>query len=148
MEDLSLHILDIAENAVRADAKKIVIDISEDENNDLLTICISDDGLGMDEEMVKHALDPFFTTKNGKRIGLGLSMLSQAAREADGKMELKSEQGAGTKIKANFKLSHPDMKPLGNIFETLTVLITGCPSIQFIYNYSKGDYDFSFDSNR
>ena len=148
MEDLSLHILDIAENAIRADAKKIIIDISEDEQKDRLTICIQDDGTGMNKETVKKVLDPFFTTKNGKKVGLGLSLLSQAAQQADGKLEIKSKQGKGTKVKADFKLSHPDMRPMGNILETIMTLIIGIPSVRFIYDYKKGDYNFHFDSNK
>ena len=73
MQDLSLHILDIAENAIRAGGSKIVIKILEDESEDKLVVCIEDNGKGMDKEMVKRVLDPFFTTKGGKKFGLGLS---------------------------------------------------------------------------
>ncbi len=148
MEDLSLHILDIAENAIRAEPKKIEIRILEDEIKDRLTIIIKDDGRGMDKETVEKVLDPFFTTKNGKRVGLGLSLLSQAARQTGGDLKIDSKQGKGTKITALFKLSHPDMKPMGNIIETMAALITGNPTIRFIYDYKKGDYNFHFDSNK
>ena len=107
MEDLSLHILDIAENAIRANAKKIIIEILEDEQNDRLTICIKDDGEGMDEETVAKAPDPFFTTKNSRKIGLGLSLLSRAVQEAGGKLVIESKKEQGTKVIADFKLSHP-----------------------------------------
>ena len=148
MIDFSLHILDIAENSIRADAKTIIIDISEDEQNDKLTICVQDDGLGMNKETVENVQDPFFTTKKGKKVGLGLSLLSQAAQEADGDLEITSKPGYGTKIKADFKLSHPDIRPMGNILETVSTLIVGFPSVRFIYNYNKGDDNFHFDSNQ
>lgn len=146
MEDLSLHILDIAENAIRADAKKIVIEVVEDERNDRLTICIKDDGKGMDEETVKKVLDPFFTTKGGKKVGLGLSLLSQAARQTGGDVTVESEKGKGTNITAVFVISHPDIQPIGNIIETMAALITGNSSIRFIYDYKKGDHNYHFDS--
>jgi signal transduction histidine kinase len=147
MEEISLHILDIAENAIRAKAKNIVIRISEDEYKDLLTICIKDDGEGMDKEMIKKALDPFFTTKNGKRVGLGLSLLSQMAQQAGGHLNINSEKGSGTIITATFRLSHPDTQPMGNIVETMATLIAGQPSIRFILDYRKGNQDLHFDSH-
>lgn len=146
MEDLSLHVLDIAENALRAKAKKIIVEVVEDEVNDCLTISIKDDGEGIDKKKVKNVLDPFFTTKEGKRIGLGLSILSQAVQQTGGELVLDSEKGIGTTATAVFKMSHPDMVPMGDINETILVLTAGSPSIQFIYNYKKGDYNYHFDS--
>lgn len=146
MQDLSLHILDIAENAIRAKAKKIIIEIVEDDSQDQLILCIRDNGEGMDEEKAKKARDPFFTTKTGKKVGLGLALLSQAAQETGGYIKIESEQGKGTKVTASFKLSHPDMKPTGDILETIVTLVAGNPSIQFIYDYKKGDYNYHFDS--
>jgi len=146
MEDLSLHILDIAENAIRAKARKITIEISEDERKDRLTVCIKDDGEGMDREMVGKALDPFFTTKHGRKVGLGLALLSQAAQQTGGDLRIDSEQGNGTRVTAIFKLSHPDMKPMGDVLETMGILIAGNPSIRFIYDHKEGGHSFHFDS--
>ena len=146
MQDLSLHILDIAENATRAGGSKIVIEILEDESKDKLTVCIQDNGKGMNAETIKKALDPFFTTKGGKKVGLGLSLLAQAAQQAGGDLKIDSEEGKGTKVTAVFQLSHPDMKPIGNIIETMTVLVAGNPSTQFVLNYKNGDDNYHFDS--
>jgi signal transduction histidine kinase len=146
MEDLSLHILDIAENSVRAGAKKIVIKLEEDQSNDKLTLSIEDDGKGMDAETVDKVLNPYFTTKDTKVVGLGLSLLSQAAGQADGHLNVDSEIGKGTKITAVFKLSHPDTKPTGDIVATITALVAGNPTIQVILDYKKGDYSYCFDS--
>ncbi len=148
MEDLSLHILDIAENAIRAAAKTIAIEILADEDEDQLTVCIKDDGRGMDEETAKKVLDPFFTTKSGKRVGLGLALLAQAAQQTGGELTIDSEQGVGTEVTAIFKLSHPDMKPMGDILETMAALVMGNPSIRFIYDHRAGDQDLHFDSHR
>jgi K+-sensing histidine kinase KdpD len=146
MEDLSLHILDIAENSISASAKRIEIRIDEDEGNDLLTIEIKDDGKGMDEETLQKVLDPFFTTRTTRRVGLGLSLLAQATRESDGTIELDSKPGKGTKIKASFRYSHLDRKPMGDIDETLQTLVAGHPGIDFLYEHKKNNSTYRFDT--
>jgi len=146
MENISLHILDIAENSIRAGAKKIEVRITEDTEKDFLTITICDDGKGMDKQEIDNVLDPFYTTKGGKRFGLGLSLLSQASQQTGGELTIQSEKGHGTKVIATFKPSHPDMKPMGELFETLAVLITGHPEIRFLYDYKKGTTIQHFDS--
>lgn len=137
MEDLSLHILDIAENAIRAKAKRIEINICEDIKENLLRVQIKDDGEGMSEDRLKKARDPFFTTKQNRKIGLGLSLLLQAAKEAGGNIRLDSKLGKGTNVLANFQYNHPDRKPLGDISQTLATLIAAHPDIHFIYEHKK-----------
>ncbi len=137
MEDISLHLLDVAENALTAGAQRIEIRIFEMQSEDLLRIEIEDNGRGMDEEAISRALDPFYTTKASKRVGLGLPLLAQSAREAGGAVEIHSEPGKGTKICATFQLSHPDLVPLGNILETLAVLIVGHPEVQYVFDHRK-----------
>ena len=146
MEDLSLHILDIAENSIAAAAKRIEIIINEDRDKDLLTIEIKDDGKGMDQKTMKKALDPFFTTRKTRRVGLGLSFLAQAAEESGGKMELKSLPNEGTTTKATFRLSHPDCKPMGDINETMRMLVVGHPEINFVYEHHKDNSIYRFDT--
>jgi signal transduction histidine kinase len=146
MEDLSLHILDIAENSIAAEAKRIEIIINEDNDKDLLTIEIKDDGKGMDQENLKKAIDPFFTTRKTRRVGLGLSFLSQAAEESGGKMEIKSAPNEGTTTKATFCLSHPDCKPMGDISQTIQTLVIGHPEIHFVYEHRKDNSIYRFDS--
>jgi signal transduction histidine kinase len=137
MEDISLHILDIVENSLRANAKNVKIKVTEDEKQDLLTVLIEDDGEGMDKETLKRACDPFFTTKAKKRIGLGLSLLSQSAQQGGGKLTINSKKGKGTKICATFRLSNIDTKPLGNIDETIKVLRSSHPEVRFIFEYRR-----------
>ncbi len=137
MEDISLHILDIAENSIRANAKNINIMIIEDKKNDLLTLTIEDDGEGMDDKTKEYALNPFFTTKKGKKVGLGLPFLSQSAEEADGAMKIESKPGKGTKITATFKLEHIDRKPLGNLNETIKCLEVTHPEINITFDHVK-----------
>jgi len=146
MEDLSLHILDIAENSISAAARRIEIKIDEDQAKDLLTIEIKDDGKGMNEHALQKALDPFFTTRKTRKVGLGLSFLAQAAKESGGKIELNSKPHEGTTVKATFRLSHPDCKPMGDINETIRVLVAGNPGIDFLYEHKKNNSLYCFDT--
>lgn len=137
MQDISLHVLDIVDNSIRAGATEVHIYIEEDPDRDLLRVEISDNGEGMDAEMMKNAVDPFFTSKNEKRVGLGLPLLAQAAREGGGKFELDSNPGAGTRLSATFQWGHPDRKPVGNIDGTVKLLKFSHPEIAFVYTYTK-----------
>jgi anti-sigma regulatory factor (Ser/Thr protein kinase) len=138
MEDLSLHVLDIVENSIRANASEVRIMVIENSAQDLLTVEIVDNGNGMDEKTVREALDSFYTTKTTKRVGLGLPLLAQAVRESGGDIKIESKIGKGTRVKATFQYSHIDRKPLGNMKETLAVLAAGNPGVNFIYEHRKG----------
>jgi len=135
MKDLSLHIFDLIDNSIAADASRVRLEIREDLRNDRLFIRIEDDGNGMDQETLNSAKDPFFSTKNGKPVGLGLSLFAQAARESGGSMQVESQPGGGTKIHAEFGLTHPDRKPLGDIETTLYTLQASHPEIEFSCHY-------------
>jgi len=146
MEDLSLHILDIVENSIRAKASRIMIKVMEDIEKDSLTIEIRDNGQGIDEDTIKKVLDPFFSTRTTRKVGLGLPLLSQAARESGGDVQIESEVGRGTRVKATFGYSHIDRKPLGNMEATLRALIVGNPEIAFIYEHKKGELEYRLDT--
>lgn len=132
MEDLSLHILDIVENATRAGATLVEIRVREDSARDLLEINIRDNGRGMDPEMAKRARDPFGTTRTTRRVGLGLPLLEQAARETGGRLTLTSVPERGTEVTVTFVASHIDRKPLGDLGATLVTLILGSPGVEFV----------------
>jgi hypothetical protein len=132
MEDLSLHILDIAENAIDADAGRIEILIEEAPKEDKLVIEIGDDGRGMNPEILVKADDPFYTTRTTRKVGLGLSLLKQAAEETGGSMTIESIPGEGTRVRTVFGHSHIDRKPLGDMAATMTTLVAGHPEIDFI----------------
>lgn len=148
MEDLSLHILDIAENSVAAKADKIEIRILEDKSKDLLTVEVIDNGVGMDEKTLEKALDPFYTSKTVRRFGFGLSLLSEAAKAANGHLSIKTKKGEGTRIKADFQYSHIDRQPLGDIDQTIITLIIGNPEIDFIYVHKKNGHVYSLDTRK
>ena len=137
MEDLSLHVLDVAENALTAGADRIEIRIFEESEEGLMKIEIKDNGCGMDEQMASQVLDPFYTTKAGKRVGLGLALLAQAAKEAGGDMQIQSAPGEGTMIRASFQLGHPDLKPLGEMLETMAVLACAHPQVQLVFEHRR-----------
>jgi signal transduction histidine kinase len=137
MEDISLHVLDIVENSIRAGAAEVRIEVREDRNADLLTVEIRDDGEGMSDEMKQKALDPFYTSKENKRVGLGIPLLMQSACEGGGAFVIDSKPKGGTRITATFMLSHPDRKPLGDLDGTVRLLRFTHPEINFIYEYRK-----------
>lgn len=141
-----MHILDIVENSINAGATKIGIKIVENIEIDLLTLEITDNGKGMNEETVRKVLDPFFTTKSKKKVGLGLPLLAHAARESEGDIKIESEIDKGTRVLANFGYSHIDRKPIGNMEKTLKTLIAGNTEVDFIYEHKRGESVIRFDT--
>lgn len=146
MRDLSLHILDIAENSIAAQARRIEIRLEENPDLDLLILEISDDGKGMDQEMRARALDPFMTTRTTRKVGLGLPLLAAAAEAANGSLSLESEEGKGTRVRATFQLSHIDLKPLGDIAQTIVTLIMGNPGVEILYSHKLQKAEYTLDT--
>jgi hypothetical protein len=142
MEDLSLHILDIAENSAKAGAKRILIAVNENEVRDRLTFRVTDDGRGMSPEEKARALDPFFTTGR-KRTGLGLPLLAQTAELCGGRLTIASAPGAGTRVSAILPFSHVDRPPLTRMAETVMTLIFGHPGIDFGYRHTRNGTRFT-----
>jgi K+-sensing histidine kinase KdpD len=135
MEDLSLHILDVVENSIRAGAIEVRIKLIENRVEDRLILEIGDDGEGMDETTAKCCVDPFFTTKSGKQVGLGLPFLSQSAEEAGGRLVVETTKGKGTKVIASYRLSHIDRRPLGDLDGTIRCLKETHPEVKFFYEF-------------
>lgn len=135
MLELALHILDIVENSVRAGATLVRILIRENRAKDRFLMRVTDNGRGMTREERERALDPFYTTKKVRRVGLGLPMLADAAQRTGGGMSLRSRPQTGTVVEATFGLTHFDRQPLGDIASTLIALIVGNPGSDFIYRH-------------
>ncbi len=147
MEDLSLHILDIVENSIDAGADRIEILIEENIARNRLTIKVKDNGKGIDRKVLHKVLDPFYTTKKVRKVGLGLSLLAQAAREAAGNFKIKSTKGKGTEVVACFAYNHIDRKPLGNMCDTIMALIgTKGNDIDFVYRHCKSCLLYTSDA--
>ncbi len=146
MEDLSLHILDIVENSIKANAKNIEIKILIDKKNDIIKVTIKDDGKGMTEDELKIAFDPFYTSGKNKKTGLGLSLLRDSALKAEGNVDIVSEINKGTEIQAYFKISHPDMIPLGDLSKTMLVMVAANRDKQFRLSHIYNGLEFNFDT--
>lgn len=146
MEDISLHILDIAENSINAGATLVQILLTEDRGKNLFSVVIKDNGTGIPSEILAEVLNPFYTTRTTRKIGLGLSLLAQSAKETGGSITIESKEHEGTVVNADFRPGHIDMKPIGNIADTLIVLITGNPQIDFVFSYTRNNDTFSFDT--
>ena len=146
MRELSLHILDIAQNAIKADAEILRIAVIEDYQRDLLTIKVKDDGVGMDEDMLEKVVDPFFTTRTTRKVGLGIPLFKLAALQCEGDFEIKSKSGVGTEIIASFKYSHIDRVPLGNMAETIVTIINVCETMDLIYTHEVEGKSFTLNT--
>ncbi len=146
MLELALHILDIVENSVRAGATLVRVLIRENRAKDLFLMRITDNGSGMTPEERQRALDPFYTTKKVRRVGLGLPMLSDAADRTGGKMTLRSKPQTGTVVEAAFGLSHIDRQPMGNIVSTLITIIVGNPGIDLLYRHEVDGRTYLLDT--
>ena len=135
MLELSLHIMDLVQNSLTAGATRVEIRIEESLKEDRLAIEIQDNGKGIPKEMVLRVTDPFVTSRTTRPVGLGLSLFKEAAERCGGGMEVHSEVGRGTRVAVWFQLDHFDRAPLGNIGETMGVLITGNPGVDFVYEH-------------
>jgi len=119
VRELSLHVLDLLENSLEAGATRICVEIDEQPCQNLLKITVADNGRGMDAETQTCALDPFFTTRSTRHVGLGLPLLRAAAERCGGGLELQSQPGVGTTVVATFERDHIDRAPLGDMVSTL-----------------------------
>lgn len=132
MRDLSLHILDIVQNSIKANATVIKVYIGEKNDNKELALEIDDNGDGMDSDFVKRVDDPFTTTRTTRKIGLGIPLLKASALKCEGRFDIYSEKNIGTKVFATFSINHIDRLPIGDIGSTMITLITANPDIEFI----------------
>jgi signal transduction histidine kinase len=146
MPELSLNILDVAQNSVSAGAGLTSISIRADTAADRLTIAISDDGRGMPPEQAARVTDPFFTTRTTRRVGLGIPFFKMAAELTGGSFDIRSEPGVGTTTRAVFGLSHIDRMPLGDIAQTFVSLVGANPHLDFVLSYRVDDCSFVADT--
>ena len=146
MRELSLHILDIAQNSIKAEAECLRIVVIEDLESDKLTIKIKDDGTGMDSETVSRVIDPFYTTRTTRKVGLGIPLFKTSAEQCDGYFDIKSHLGGGTEIIAVFKHSHIDRVPLGNMPDTIVTIINACDHMDLVYTHTYNGLTFTLNT--
>lgn len=147
MRELALHILDVLENALEAGATRVDLAIIEDLEADLLTIAVRDNGRGMDAQTANRTLDPFYTTRTTRHVGLGLPLFAAAARRCEGDLTVDSCPGKGTAVTAVFRHSHIDRAPLGNMADTLLAFLLGSRGdLQLHYRHQVGAQTFELDT--
>jgi len=142
MREISLHIMDIAENGIGAGADLIEIRVDEQRNANQLTIEIVDNGNGIPEENVDKVVDPFFTSRTTRRVGLGLSLLKAAAERCDGTFQLTSTLGKGSRVLATFVYDHIDRAPIGDMATSFGLLMVGNQDIDFTYVHKINENEF------
>ena len=150
MKELSLNILDIVQNSLRAGADKISLEIEESSIADRYRIMVSDNGSGIPAEILDNVADPFVTTRTRRRMGLGLPLLKYHAELTGGGLTISSVPGKGTRVEANFSLKHIDRQPLGDIIGVLILLLASNPEINFDYLHKtdQGEYRFSSEETK
>ena len=141
MKELSLHLLDIAQNSVSAEAGSIDLTLEEDGQRSYRLV-IADDGRGMTPEFLAQVTDPFTTTRTTRKVGLGLPLLRMTAEQTGGTVEIESQVGVGTTVTALFHGSHIDCPPLGDLSGTVALLIQGAPDVEWTWHRTtpKGSY--------
>ena len=146
MRELSLNVMDVAQNSVRAQASLVYITVAESDREDRLTISISDNGCGMTDEQVQQVIDPFFTTRTTRKVGLGVPLFKLSAEQTGGSFSITSQVGKGTTTTAIYVKSSVDMTPLGDIDGTVRILIQCNPDIDFIFTHSTDIDSFTLDT--
>ncbi len=136
MRELSLNVMDIVQNSISAGASLITIQVKESVPEDMLSIRVVDNGCGMTPEQVQHVIDPFYTTRTTRSVGLGVPLFKMEAEMTGGSFQIDSEKGKGTELTAVFKPSSVDMIPLGDISGTVQLLISCNPDLDFVFTRS------------
>jgi hypothetical protein len=143
LEDLSQHVLDIAENSVAADASRVLIELSEDVPGDTLSMIVEDDGEGMSPDFLEKVTDPFTTTRTTRRVGMGLPFLKQSAELCGGSFRIDSKLGEGTRLEAVFRYDSIDRPPLGDMPATIMTIFMGHPEIDWTYRHVFNGREFT-----
>lgn len=146
MKSLAYHMLDIVQNALRAGATLVELDVVEDESRDLFRLQVDDNGRGMDPSTLGRAIDPYYTSRKSRHVGLGLSLLKQNSERTGGGFYIDSKPGEGTTVRADFCRSHIDLPAIGDLPGTIHQLIVGNPGRDFVYRHTFNNRGFVLDT--
>lgn len=146
MQDIAAHVMDIAQNSVRAGATRIEIEYRESRTEDSLTVVVRDNGRGMTAETLARVTDPFFTSRTTRKVGLGIPLLKQNAERTGGSFAIESREGEGTTVRAVFRLSDWDTPPAGDLGGTVALLAAANPGIDVVYRHETGRGAYVFDT--
>ena len=136
MREISLHILDVSENAIEAGAKQLDLVVVEDLDADRLDIVLVDDGRGMDQDTLRRIQDPFFTTRTTRHVGLGVPLFAATVERCAGRLSIDSTPGRGTKLEATLQHSHIDRPPLGDMPSTLLCILMRDQDLKLAYRHT------------
>ncbi len=148
MKELSLHILDIVQNSIKACASLIELSIIERSVENIFSIIIKDNGCGMDEDTVKNVVNPFFTTRTTRKVGLGLPLLQEAALRCNGSLDIESEKGVGTIVSCSFEKDNIDRAPLGDISSTIMAIVNSLEDCEFIFIHKVDEKSYEFSTRK
>ena len=148
LTEISLNVIDIASNSIRAGASLIQITVRIDDQKKTLRLTIADNGSGMNHQQLSKVEDPFFTSRTTRRVGLGVPFLKQEAECTGGTFNIRSEEGKGTVVDALFHTGHIDCMPLGDINSSILMLITTSEEkkVDFVYTYEVDERSFQLDT--
>ena len=147
MRDICMHILDLTQNSVDAAAKNVNIVLEESRKDNIMSLTIEDDGLGMSPEMLARLTSPFTTTRTTRKVGMGTSLMDMVCRQTNGKMNITSTVNVGTKVVATMQLDHLDRPPLGDLVGTLKLmLLTFSEKVNFCFTYVVENKRFGFST--
>ena len=146
MNEISLHIIDIIQNSLSAGASLIRVIIEENIVQNLLSVAIIDNGKGMTKEQVERLDDPLFTSRTTRRVGMGIPLFRQSAEQSGGVLVVTSEPGYGTTVKASFLNDHIDRPPMGDIANTMVLMISSNPDKDFVFEYIFNENRYIFDT--
>lgn len=146
MKDLSLHVLDIAQNSVSAGARKVIISVDEDMIKNDLTITIQDDGKGIPVDVLSRVTDPYFTSRTTRKVGMGIPLFKQNAEMAGGSFSIFSEPGRGTVVRASFMYDHIDRPPIGDMPGVIVILCGSNTEMEWQYLHKKNNREYLFNT--
>lgn len=152
MKELSLNILDVAENSVKAGATLTQILLTEQDG--MLTLEIVDDGCGMSEDVVRSVTDPFYTTRTTRKVGMGIPLLKLACEQTGGTLTISSVTQDenpvehGTHVTATFDTNHIDFTPIGDVSASILTLIQGHPDTDFLFRHTVDDKVVELDTRQ
>jgi hypothetical protein len=147
MIDIAMHIMDLAQNSIRANARSVNLTFDEKTDENRLYIYLNDDGDGMDESSLKRAQEPFFTSRTTRRVGLGIPMIKMTAEQTNGYCRLQSEKGKGTRLEIMFCTDNVDCLPLGDLPAYLSLILSANPELQFTFAYKIDENRFEFSTD-
>ena len=146
MRDISLHLLDIVQNSITANATLIRISMTIDSESDTLSVRIADNGRGMSKELLERVESPFTTTRTTRKVGLGIPLFKEGALLSGGSFRIESTLGVGTTVCAVYGFSHIDRPPMGDVAGTLQLLVVSNPDIDFAFYAEYGGALYEMDT--